>query len=209
MKKQFKNLFKAVFFSTAIFSAFFFITEFEAYRPKIMPFVGSMAEPFREKGVHIQAKAYNSHDSQAYLSRDLLEQGFQPVQVTVQNNTAQGYFLSKKGVEAPHATTGEVTSHVIRSAIPRSIAFKVAGFFFWPLIIPGTIDSIMTFKNHSSLKKDYSAKSIKEEGEYIAPYSTMHRVLFIPQKDYSDTFTLHLQEQKTGHFSPFEVKINS
>lgn len=208
MKKQFKSACKAIFCGITIISVFFFITEFEAHRPKPPQFIGSTAEPFAQEGVFIQAKAYSARESQTYLSRDLIERGFQPVQVTIQNNTARSYYLSNQWVDLPNATPHTVASYVSRSAIPRSIAFKVAGFLFWPFLIPATIDGILTIKSHLKMRGDYHAKSIKDTEEPLIPYSTVHRILFVPKEKYSDEFTLHLKDQKSGQFTPFHIKIN-
>ncbi|NGX59587.1 MAG: hypothetical protein KR126chlam3_00739 [Chlamydiae bacterium] len=208
MKKFFNQLFKLVFCIIFIFSAFFFISERDAYHPQeILPYVGSIAEPFREKGVHITAKTYDVRDSKAYLDRDLLQVGFQPIQITIQNNTDQAYLLSNQGVGIPTAETNQVARYVTRAAIPRAIGFKVAGFVFWPFLIPGTIDSIITCKSHIKMKRDYHAKSIKDEEEHLPPYSTLHRVIFLPTNQKFEEFTLHLKNQKTHRFSPFQVKI--
>lgn len=204
-----KKLFKSVFFSIFIISAVLFLSGYEVYRPEIPQFVGSIAEPFSEKGVHITAKSYTEKESRTYLDRNLMQVGFRPVQVTIQNNTEDSFILSSQGVEIDSAKSGEVANSVTRTAIPRSIGFKVAGFFFWPLIIPGTIDGIITFKTHLQMKKDYHAKSIKDEGELLPPYSTVHRVIFLPSNQTPEEFTLHLQNQKSNQLHPFPVKINS
>jgi len=206
---MFKKLIKSISLIICVVSAVFFISGFEVYHPETPQFVGSIAEPFREKGVHISAKIYDGKESKAYLDRNLLHVGFQPVQVTVQNNTEDTYILSSEGVEVNSSTSSEVAGSVTRTAIPRSIGFKVAGLFFWPMIIPGTIDSIITFKSHLQMKKDYHAKSIKNEGELLPPYSTVHRVIFLPSNEIPEEFTLHLQNQKSNQFLPFNVKINS
>lgn len=209
MKKTLKNVCKSSFLGLLIVSGLYFFSEYNAYHPKPPAFVGSVAEPFHGQGLDIQAKAYDEHESQAYLSKNLQDMGFQPVQVTIQNNTAHTFLLSSQGVDLPNATTNKVSACVTARAIPRSIAFKVAGLLFWPFLIPATVDSMLTIKSHIKMKKDYHAKSIKEEGESIIPYSTVHRILFVPSDQYSDTFTLHLKDQKTGYFHPFTVKINS
>jgi len=206
---MFKKLIKSILLVTCIVSAVFFISGFEVYHPETPQFVGSISEPFREKGVHISAKIYDAKESKAYLDRNLLQVGYQPVQVTIQNNTEDTYILSKEGLEMSSSTSSEVAGSVTRTAIPRSIGFKVAGFFFWPLIIPGTIDSIITFKAHLQMKRDYHAKSIKDEGELLTPYSTVHRVIFLPSNQTPEEFTLHLQNQKSNQLHPFTVKINS
>ncbi|MDN3506428.1 MAG: hypothetical protein P0S96_04285 [Simkaniaceae bacterium] len=204
-----KNLFKPVFLTISIVSAVLFLSGFEAYRPETPQFVGSIVEPFSEKGVHITAKTYSEKESQSYLDRNLMQVGFRPVQVTIQNNTEDSFTLSSRGIEMDSAKSSEVANSVSRTAIPRSIGFKVAGLFFWPMIIPGTIDSIITFKTHLQMKQDYHAKSIKDEGELLPPYSTVHRVIFLPSGETHEEFTLHLQNQKSNQFTPFTVKINS
>jgi len=202
------NIFKAAFCAIFIFSTFFFITEYEAYRPKESHYIGSTPEPFREKGIYISAKAYDVHDSKAYLDRDLLSIGYRPIQVTIQNNSSSTYFLSDRGLDIPTVEAGSVANSVTCRHIPKSIAFKVAGFAFWPFIIPGAIDSIITFKNHNKMKHDYYAKSIKPEEEQILPYSTVNRVIFIQKDLQLDHFHLHLKTKNSRAIHQI-VKINS
>ncbi len=209
MIKLTKNVFKSIFCSILILSVFFYIAEYSAYRPESPRFIGSIVEPFKEEGVHIQAKVYNGQDSKAYLSKNLNDVGFRPVQLTIQNNTRNTYFLSSQGVDIQSATTTSVSNHVTAAGIPKSIALKVAGFLFWPFMIPATIDSILTFKSHANMKADYHAKSIKAEGEPIVPYSTVHRILFVPENQYSESFTLNLKDGEKGYLHGYPVKINS
>ena len=58
------------------------------------------------------------------------------------------------------------------------------------------------------MKNDYHAKSIKEEGETIIPYSSVNRILFVPEDQYSDAFTLYLKDSQTGHFHAYSVVIH-
>ena len=208
MKNYIGKIHKSICAFIAIISIFFFITEFDAHRPEPPPFIGSIAEPFRETGVHIQAKAYDSLDSKAYLSRDLLKKGYRPVQITIQNNTGKTYFLSKEWVDVNNVSANRVSSYVIKHYIPRSIAMKVAAFFFWPFIIPGAVDTIVTYKYHRAMKQDYLAKSLKDL-EPIIPYSTTHRIVFIPEKDYTDHFHLYLKEEKSSRFLSFPLDVYS
>lgn len=209
MRKNIKNVLKAVFFGIFVSSAFYFVTDYHSYRPKNPVFVGSIVEPFKDEGLYIQAKAYDAHDSAAYLNHDLNRVGFKPVQVTIQNNTKNRYILAASGVDIPNSGTGKVASYLTARHIPKSIALKVAGFVFWPFMIPATIDSIVTVKSHFNLKADYYAKSIKEEAEIIVPYSTLHRVLFIPEDQFTDSFTLCLKDAGNGNSKSYPVKVLS
>ncbi|MBS0629097.1 MAG: hypothetical protein JSS30_02590 [Verrucomicrobia bacterium] len=202
-----RTLFNFIFCLLVIVSSVFLTKEFETYKPKSLPFIGSILEPFSEEGIHIRAKAYSQKDSIVYLNRDLLYRGLQPLQVTIQNNTPRSFYLSDEGLDLPNLNSRQVAGKLTRSAIPRSIAFRIAGFFFWPILIPGTIDTILTAKSYFQIKRDYYAKSIKDHPELIVPYSTVNRVIFVPLDQVSNDFTLHLQDCKNGNYYPFEIQL--
>ena len=185
------------------------MAEYQAHVPQVPQFVGSVIEPFRGEGVYIQAKAYSRDESKAYLSRDLVKKGYQPVQVTIQNNSQNAFFLSEEGVDIEQASPGKVARRISYEGIPKSIALKVASFFFWPFLIPSAIDSAITLKHHFNMKSDYYAKSVKEEGEIIPPYSSVHRILFVPAEHFEEEFTLYLMDQNSGRFHSFRVLINT
>lgn len=209
MKSKIKDIFKSVLCVFSILSVFILMTEFDAHRPSPPQFVGSFVEPFAEKGVHIQAKAYNSKESQLYLSRNLHRKGVQPVQVTIQNNSGQIYILSSYGVDFPHHHAGKMALSFSVEHLPRSLALKVGAFFFWPLLIPSVLDSAITTKYHLQMRSDFYAKSLKEEGEVIPAYATVHRILFVPHEEFQEEFILYMQRGGTSHTLPFPVKINS
>lgn len=202
-----RSLFNILFFCLVIVSTVFFTKEHQSSRPQPIRFVGSILEPFYEEGIYVGAKAYSAQESMVYLNRDLLHRGLQPMQVTIQNNTPRSYLLSNDGLDLPNLSSKQVAGKVTRSAIPRSIAFRVAGFFFWPLLIPGTIDTILTMKTYFQIKGDYYIKSIKDHAELILPFSTVNRVIFLPADRFSPYFTLYLQDSKNGSYTPFEVEV--
>jgi len=161
------------------------------------------------KGVTIEAKVMSRAESNQTLGRALQKWEIIPVQVKIQNNTKESYSLSADGVDLPHVTSGDVAMSVTSSSIPRSIALKVAGFLFWPFIIPSMIDSIITFKSHVDMRSDFYARSIKAEGEDILPYSTVERVLFVPKGKWADEFTLQLHDLHSNKNTPFSITMNS
>lgn len=207
MKTKIKRLFYPFFLGVIFVSAFFHYNQYESFRSQPPAFYGSQVEPFAQNGVHIFAKAYNPSESHAYLDRNLLSKGIRPIQVTVMNNTGNEYILSKKGVDLKEASSSSVAHSVTRSYYARSIAFKVAALFFWPFAIPSVIDTVLTYQHHHKMKGDYEAKSIKEKGEILLPYSTTHRVLFVRQNDFQDSFTLYLQDRASGKYSSYPTKI--
>jgi len=150
-----------------------------------------------EYNVVVTAKTFTSDESKFLLGHDLISRGVVPVQVNVQNNTANEYSLCASSVDLPHIDPKKVAFKVSKSAIPRAIGWKILGFVFWPLMIPGTIDGIRTYAHYRDLCKDFNAKSLKEKGEVVAPYSTFHRVLFVPKNDVKDTFAVTVIDVET------------
>lgn len=207
MKKILKNAFCTGFLAIVMVSGFFHYNQLEHYQSDPPPHIGTILEPFSERGVHIRAKAYNAEESRAYLKRNLLSKGVVPIQMTIQNNTGESYILSKNGLDLDELSAGAVAHTVNRNYIPRSIAFKIAAFFFWPFIIPSAIDTVLTLRYHFELKRDYAAKSVKEEGEVLLPYSTTHRVIFVRNQHLTQDFTLYLQDLQSGRYSPYPTKI--
>ncbi|NDD58680.1 MAG: hypothetical protein EBZ47_05415 [Chlamydiae bacterium] len=149
----------------------------------------------RDNSIHIVAKAYSAEESKKYLGVDVLSKGIQPVQLSIQNHSPETYMIAKESVDLSSISASKMTSKLMQSAIPRGIAFKVASLFFWPIMIPGTIDSMITFKSFTKLKKDLKARLVKEE--FIAPYSITNRILFVQKDEFKDTFDIALRNAST------------
>lgn len=153
----------------------------------------------------VNAKAMTVAESKRSFGHDLLSRDVQPLQLTIENNTSNEYSLCASSVDLPRIEASRVAFKVTKSAIPRSIAYKIASLFFWPLAIPGAIDSIRTFTHHKNLKKDLKAKSLREET--VAPYSVFHRVLFVPKDEFKETFKVTLIDLETLKPSEFMTTV--
>lgn len=179
-------------------SIFLLTTGFSKYQNHPLKSVTTDIMPsfsLNDAKVMVYAKAMTPADSKRSFGHDLISRGVQPVQITVENNTSDEYSMCASSVDLPHIKASKVAFKVTKSTIPRSIGYKIAGFLFWPFMIPGTIDSIRAMSHHQKLKRDIIAKSMKEE--VVAPYSTYNRVLFVPEKDYQETFKVTLIELET------------
>lgn len=150
-----------------------------------------------EYKIVVSSHAFTPDESKRLLAHNLLRKGIVPLQIDIQNNTANSYSLCASSVDIEHINPKKVANQVARAVIPRLIAWRILGLFFWPFMIPGTIDSAIAYVNHRALKKDYHAKSLKEEGEVVAPYSTYHRVLFVPKEELVGRFDVILIDVET------------
>lgn len=178
---------------TALAGIFLLTTGFD--RHQIHPLKAASAQllpsfALNETRVLVMAKAMTPDESKRNFGHDLISRGVQPLQLTIQNNTANEYSLCPSSVDLPRIDASKVAFKITKSAIPRAIAYKIASFFFWPLMIPSTIDGIRVMSHHQKVKKDLKAKSMRDE--VVAPYSTFNRVLFVPQKEFQETFKVTL-----------------
>ena len=160
----------------------------------------------KEKRITVAANAMSGDQSKQAFGHDLPNRGIQPLQLTIQNNTPNKYSMCPSSIDLPKVSARKVANSVTKSSLARTIGYKIAGFFFWPFMIPGTIDSIRTMKHNKSIKKDVLAKSMKRE--IVAPYSTFNRVLFVPKEEFKKSFTVTLIDLDTLDAEEFEMNVD-
>jgi hypothetical protein len=156
-----------------------------------------------KKEVLLTAKALDGEASKAFLGEDLVDHGYQPIQITIQNNSPRSAVLAKEKIELSTASASDIAWEVTKGSIPRAVAYKIASFFFWPFLIPSTIDSITTLKSIGDLKRDLQAKTVSQEE--ILPYSTVTRVIFVPKEEYRSSFQVTLVDLKSGKHLVFDA----
>lgn len=202
MKKH-KNLICIV-----VASSILFLTAGWRHQPTM-----SLSNPkpvsFTSEGLDLSARVYTPEDSKEYLHRDLISRGYIPVEVNINNNTAKSYAISGASVPLACATPNQVAWSVTKSALPRSIGYKIASLFFWPLMIPSTIDGIRTYKSHRALVKDLTAKTLKTEDEVIPPYAAVKRIIYVKKDSMRDEFSFSLQQVGGKDFQVIPLKVNS
>lgn len=157
-----------------------------------------------ENHVKLSIKALTVEESEKYLKKDLLDMGYQPVEVTIENGSADPYLLSPKSVDLPLVDGRKIAKKILKAALPRSIGLKIASLFFWPLTIPSTLDSLLTHKSYRKLKKQLESKAVRDE--VVAPYSSVHRVFFVPVGECQDSFSVTLENQETLESKVFQVE---
>ena len=151
------------------------------------------------QGIEIASKVVSKEDQ---FVKDLSSSGYTLIEIEIKNQTNKEFNLSQDSLSLPQASTKEITWGITKKAIPRSIGLKIASFFFFPMMIPSAIDSLVTYKNHRSLKSDLKVKTLKKDGETLLPYTTTKRFIFVKEGDWakwteSKSFEITLQETNT------------
>ena len=149
----------------------------------------------QEEHLVVFVRALTPEECEKHLKADVILWGYKPVQVTIDNQSSNTYLLSPKSLNLPTAESGKVARAVIHNSISRTVVFKIASFFFWPLSILGTKDSLYTAKVHRSIKKRLRTREVRIEK--VLPYTVVHRIFFVPTESYKESFTVSLQDAES------------
>jgi len=157
-------------------------------------------------GIKIAAKAFDKSDCRQFLDRDVIQEGYQPVQLYIQNNTDKSYEFSLSRISMSSARPGEVASRVHTSTVGRAVGYGVAALFIWPFAIPAIVDGMKSAEANDALDNDFAAKTAKDA--VLVPHSQFNKLLFVPLSDYQSSFTVTLVDQESSQPIQFNVRAN-
>ena len=152
------------------------------------------------------AKAFDKSDCQKFLDRDVMKEGYQPIQLYIENPSDKNYVFSLSRISLPTARPEEVADKVHTSTVGRAVGYSVAGLFLWPLFIPAVIDGVKSSEANRSLDTDFSAKAAKDQ--VLHPHSHMNTIIFVPRDAYQSKFNITLIEEKTREPKLLEVQAS-
>jgi hypothetical protein len=171
----------------------------------ILPIQTSIKNTKHSPKVFLAAKAFNQHDCEIYFDRDVLSEGYQPVQLYLQNDSDNQYLFSLDRISLALANTNEVAETVHTSTVGRAVGYAAGALVLWPLVIPAIVDSIGSHRANKSLDRDFWAKSARDC--IIHAHSKMNVVIFVPIHSYQCNFTVTLIEQETNTPIPLQVEV--
>jgi hypothetical protein len=157
--------------------------------------------------VLIRANILDGQALQSPVSREAGEQGYRVIVMTIENRTPYQYELQEDWVKLDHAKEKKILRHKRLSTLPRWIFYKIIGFFFWPIAIPGAIDSIVGMVKMHAFTDQLHASLLKKEGEILLPYSLMQRYLILDGENAPKQFSMHLLNCRTQQHENYSVEI--
>lgn len=146
--------------------------------------------------VFLVTKDFNEEDCERYLDRNVIKEGYQPVQVYIQNDTDNSYAFDLNNMNQTIASAEEVANCVHTFTQARAFGYGVGAFFIWPLAIPAVVDGIKSSHANDQLDRDFDSKVAKNQ--IIQPYSAMNVLIFIPAGTYQEPVEVGLIDQFTG-----------
>ncbi|MCB1109006.1 MAG: hypothetical protein KDK44_05050 [Chlamydiia bacterium] len=146
----------------------------------------------------VACKAYNSMDCKRYLDRNVLEMGYQPIQIYIKNDTNKTYTFSPDKLSIPLANVGTIAQKAHTNTEGRVTGYALGGFLLWPLWIAAVVEGLKSQEANALLDSDFDAKVAKNVD--LSPGQSYNAIVFVKDSDYKSEFTATLQEQNSNHF---------
>jgi hypothetical protein len=178
-----------------------------------------------KKGLTLEHKVFNQKDCQTYLGRkNLLKKGFQPIQLTVTNNTDRSYTYSSSSLSLPIVPAEKVALKVETSTWGRFFGYSLSAsalgtassafFHAASVTILGPVGWILgataavggatcfvasiadTVKSNKSNKKLSAdfAEKALSREGILRPYQTVNSIVFVPKESFNTNFTFTLND---------------
>lgn len=145
--------------------------------------------------ITVVSKAFSEKDCLDFLGRDVIAEGYQPVQIYIENNSNDAYLFSLNRISMPVAKYQEVAEKVHTSTFGRVVGYSLGSLFFLPLIIPAFVDGFCSADSNRKLNEDFSVKAAKDQ--LIAAHSRFNGIIFVPVNGYADFFSITFVDAKT------------
>lgn len=219
MNKQFKLL-------TAVLAvgSLLLLSGCTHYKAITLPRLAKHSDQSEKKGLTLEHKIFTKQDCKTYLGKkNLLKKGFQPVQLTLTNNTDHSYTYSASSLSLPtvpaklvakkvkFSTAGRIIGYSLAGAtilIPTAlvgslfypvapVAAFVAGSYFAGFSIAGIVDGVKSHKANKELSADFADKELPFKG-LLNPYQSINGIIFVPKKSFNPNFTFTLNNLKNN-----------
>jgi hypothetical protein len=153
----------------------------------------------------IGCKAFSVEDCYTYLDRNVIAKGYQPIQLTFQNNTDKRYVFATEGVSLPCVDPEFVAKTVHTNTAGRVTGYAVGGLFFTPLFIPAVVDGIRSSDANKALDEDFYSK-VKQHF-VIQPNAYNKTLIFVPKSQMAPVFDVSLLDEETGKHKSVGLSI--
>ncbi len=139
--------------------------------------------------------AFTKNDCKRYLGRDVLAKGYQPILVTITNNTRQYFRFLREHISLPTVPAVKVARRAHTKTLERSMGYGVFGIVLWALIVPAVVDGVRSYVCNYKLDQDFAQKELTDQ--IIGPFGTANGIIFVPKDKFSENFTLKVVDAET------------
>jgi len=168
-------------------------------RYKSMPLIkdSRLGEVSTEESISFESKAFTAKDCKTFFnSKSILKKGYQPVQITVKNNSQSAISISPADLSFSCVAPQEVADTLHRSSKARGLGLGIPGLVFgWALIIPAFVQGLGAHDFNDDMDADFANKALQPQ--VIAPGKTVSGVVFTTRESFSPDFTLTVKNEST------------
>lgn len=199
-----KKLKKALFLSPILALATVF-TSCASYSasPLCNPSPDLIQTSSAKEGISVVSKTFSKLDCDQFLDRDVIAEGYQPIQIYIQNDSDKNYIFSLNRITLPVARPQEVAEKVHTSTVGRAAGYGVGALILWPLAIPAIVDGIKSANANDALDNDFLAKAARDQ--LIFSHSRFNAIIFVPTHSYQDAYSLTLVDQASNQPKIFNL----
>jgi hypothetical protein len=143
-------------------------------------------------------KIFDKHDCKIYLDRNVLSYGYQPILITLKNNSKRTLVIGPHSCNFTCIDPDIVAHSVHTNTIGRAVGYGVASLFIWPLIIPAIVDGVGSAKANERLDADFECKALKTQK--VNPFTSIQGLVFAHSCCFNHHIILTIQDAQTGEY---------
>lgn len=198
---------KKILFTSSALALLLSFTSCASYRasPLFIPFPDLIQPVSRGEKISIVSKAFTRNDCNIFLDRDVIAEGYQPIQIYIQNDSDRNYIFSLNRITLPIASPEAVADTVHTSTVGRVAGYSVGALIFWPLVIPAIVDGIKSSNANTALDNDFAAKAARDQ--VIFSHSRFNAIFFVPVRVYQKFYTLTLIDRESNQPKIFDITL--
>ncbi len=174
------------------------------YKAATLPeLLSSLQEP--ENFLSFSYKIFTKADCKNYLGRKkIIRKGYQPVQITLVNNTGHSFKFSLGAFSFPCVSIEEMAQIMDFSTTKRMVGWGVGSLFVSKtFLLPTAIEGTVSGKESAKLQKDFIKKGLSNT--VVKPYDVLNGIIFVEKRFFNPHFSFTLRDVSNGKkyiFSP-------
>lgn len=169
---------------------------------------GTVGKAQEQDDVKVSAMLLTEQDCRYYFSRRVLEKGYQPIQLCIQNNSASSYIFDAARLNIQIKDRDVVVKALQLNTAKRVAQYAIPGIFMGIFLIPAIVEGVKSSQANKQLDRDFAHRVISSDSRIvITPYSTFNKVMFVRADDMNHELMVELVCRKTKEKLNFALHI--
>ena len=195
------------------------------YKAKPLSRLNTGTPAVQDETITMAYHVLSEEECKTYLDRNVLEKGYQPVHVTLRNNTNKALLFSLDNITVPCVCAHEVAEKVHTSTAGRALGYGVTGAALLPIglglttpwtvpvsiasgafLIGSVVECAGSAKANKKLDADFNYKELKDQ--VLKPLEVINGLIFVPRGEFAEAdLAVTLFDVETG--DPFVVTAHN